>query len=477
MNDIWSFVQMQMMYRISNENNVYGGALLLFVYYLIVNYKHLKRFELNFRTKNKILLEGHRIKDEYKTFYTDMFSTRFKAIWNYIKDGEFEDITGMKEISSYDYVYDDDENEKKTIEENMFLVEQDKHFTLCNNVFCKIYSFNNHAENSNNKKCETEIITIEIYSYEKTVSQLRTFVDKLKHNYENKLSNYRKNKKFIYMLNATNAPDSRMWSEYEFNSYKVFDNLFFDGKTELINKIDFFNKNKEFYDKFGISHTLGLALSGPPGTGKTSIVKCIANYLNRHIIIIPLNKIGSLDELYHVFFEGTYNTNNKKDSISFADKIILIEDIDCMDDIVKKRCTDSDSGFSDSEEYTEINSKKKTVSNLKKVLEKNKNKLTLSDILNIIDGIVSTPNRILIMTSNHYSKLDPALVRPGRIDYHIEMGNASEDTIKEVYLKYFHKELTANNFKTDISPAQLINYAISGEENFIKNVTMILSSK
>lgn len=473
MNDIWSFVQMQMMYRISNENNVYGGALLLFVYYLIVNYRHIRKFELNFRSKNKILLEGHRIKDDYKTFYTDMFSTRFKAIWNYIKEGEFEDITGMKEISSYDYVYDDDENVKRTVEENMFLVEQDKHFTLYNNIFCKIYSYHNQIEKSDNKKCETEIITIEIYSYEKTVSQIREFVDKLKHNYENKLSDYRKHKKFIYMLNSTSAPNNQMWSEYEFNSHKVFDNLFFDGKTELINKIEFFNKNKQFYDKFGISHTLGLALSGPPGTGKTSIVKCIANYLNRHIIIIPLNKIGSLDELYHVFFEGTYNTNNKKNSISFADKIILIEDIDCMDDIVKKRSNDSDSCFSDCEEYDEINSKKKTMSNLKKVLEKNKKKLTLSDILNIIDGIVSTPGRILIMTSNHYSKLDPALVRPGRIDHHIEMGNASRDTIKEVYLKYFDKELTVNDLKTDISPAQLINCAMSGEKNFIKNITMI----
>jgi DNA replication protein DnaC len=472
MNDILSFLQMQMMYRISNENNVCGGALLLFVYYIIVNYKRIRRFEMNFRTKNMIILEGHRIKDEYKTFYTDMFSTRFKAIWDYIKEGEFEDITGMKEISSYEYVYDDEESEKKTIEENMFLVEQDKHFTLYNNIFCKIYSYNNHTEKSNNnKKSETEIITIEIYSYEKTVSQLRTFVDKLKHNYENKLSNYRKNKKFIYMLNATNAPDNRMWSEYEFNSYKTFDNLFFDGKTELINKIDFFNENKQFYDKFGITHTLGLALSGPPGTGKTSIVKCIANYLNRHIIIIPINKIKSLDELYRVFFESTYNTNNKKNSISFVNKIILIEDIDCMDDIVKKRSVVSDSGFSDSDEYDERSSKKKTMSNFKKVLEKTKEKLTLSDILNIIDGIVSTPDRILIMTSNHYNKLDPALVRPGRIDYHIEMGNASEDTIKEIYLKYFNKELTVNNLKTDISPAQLVNYAISGEKNFIRNVT------
>ena len=267
------------------------------------------------------------------------------------------------------------------------------------------------------------------------------------------------------------APNNLMWGEYEFNSYKTFDNLFFDGKTELINKINFFNNNKDFYDKFGISHTLGFALSGPPGTGKTSIVKCIANYLNRHIITIPIDKINSLDELYHVFFESTYNTNNKKNSITFTDKIILIEDIDCMSDIVKKRRDDTGLDFSDSEEsYCDLDSKKKTKMDFKKMLDKKNKKMTLSDLLNIIDGIVSTPGRIIIITSNHYNKLDPALVRPGRIDHHIQMGNASQETVREIYLKYFNKDLGNSVVKTNISPAQLINYAITGEKNFIKHV-------
>ena len=54
---------------------------------------------------------------------------------------------------------------------------------------------------------------------------------------------------------------------------------------------NFFINNKDWYNKEGNPYTFGLGLSGPPGTGKTSIIKCIANMLNRHLIVIPLNKI------------------------------------------------------------------------------------------------------------------------------------------------------------------------------------------
>ena len=59
--------------------------------------------------------------------------------------------------------------------------------------------------------------------------------------------------------------------------------------------------------------------------------------------------------------------------------------------------------------------------------------VTLDDILNLWDGIRETPGRILIISSNHYEKLDPALKRPGRIDITLELANASRNVIGEIY--------------------------------------------
>ena len=60
--------------------------------------------------------------------------------------------------------------------------------------------------------------------------------------------------------------------------------------------------------------------------------------------------------------------------------------------------------------------------------------MTLSYLLNIIDGIRETPGRILIITSNNYDSLDEALIRPGRIDYSLRMNNASNKTLHIVCL-------------------------------------------
>ncbi len=109
--------------------------------------------------------------------------------------------------------------------------------------------------------------------------------------------------------------------------------------------------------------------------------------------------------------------------------------------------------------------------------DKNKDdKITLSFILNIIDGIRETSGRILIITSNNYESLDPALVRPGRIDMTLEMKNATIDTIKEMYNHYYQDILdeTIEEKLRDfvVSPAKLVNLRFENEkkEDFIRNL-------
>ena len=218
--------------------------------------------------------------------------------------------------------------------------------------------------------------------------------------------------------------------------------------------------------------------------------------LKRHLIVINLNKITTQREFSEYYFEKTYNSDNKINSIDFDNKIIVLEDIDCMCEIVKKRnlnknnsidsfCSSSDDN-SDNEENIKKNNIKKNNKYLAKqiskninndicyVQDKNNDKITLSYLLNVIDGIRETPGRILIITSNHYNKLDEALIRPGRIDIKLEMKNASANTISQMYCHYYHEVLDTNFIEKledhKISPAQITNiYLNSKNQDEFKN--------
>jgi chaperone BCS1 len=102
--------------------------------------------------------------------------------------------------------------------------------------------------------------------------------------------------------------------------------------------------------------------------------------------------------------------------------------------------------------------------------------ITLDDILNLWDGIRETPGRMLIITSNHYEKLDTALTRPGRIDITHKLDNASRKTISEIYYHLFEKNIDASVLEKIndcfYSPAELINIYVTykDEEKFIERL-------
>jgi chaperone BCS1 len=346
-------------------------------------------------------------------------------------------------------------------------------------------------DDKGNINTKTDKISITIYSYKYSINYLIDYIDNITKEYLSSIKQNRINTKFIYFLEKTKVNDEEnelaCWGEYVFESARAFNNIFFDGKRDLISKIDFFINNKDWYYEKGIPYSLGIGLHGPPGTGKTSFIKALANYTNRHIIVLSLKLIKTKRQLERFFFENMYNNNNEKNSITFDKKIIVFEDIDCIGDIIldrnqpppnPSRRKNSNKVFDTNADSIKISDVLQTINDTKdnttiKINLNDDPPITLDDILNLWDGIRETPGRILVISSNYYSKLDSALIRPGRIDITHELCNASHNVIAEIYSHLFDNSINKNilsKIKPNFySPAELINMYVShkNEKDFL----------
>jgi SpoVK/Ycf46/Vps4 family AAA+-type ATPase len=107
--------------------------------------------------------------------------------------------------------------------------------------------------------------------------------------------------------------------------------------------------------------------------------------------------------------------------------------------------------------------------------------LTLDDILNLWDGIRETPGRIMIITSNHYQDLDPALIRPGRIDVTLELSYASREIIKEMYTHLFEEKVDSEKLQLVnedfYSPAEIINIYMNEERDKERFITRLCKNE
>jgi len=208
------------------------------------------------------------------------------------------------------------------------------------------------------------------------------------------------NEKIIYNSSSQNG----MWSQsFDNQEKKQIDSLFIDPniKKRVIDRIDFFSSNKDFYTKIGIPWKLNLLLHGPPGTGKTTLVKAVSKKYNLSIYKLSLSEELS-DENFITLFLNLPKTGNF---------ILLIEDID---------------RFLPSE-----TTGKQT-------------KWALSTLLNCLDGTSAIEGGIIIMTTNHIEELDEALLRKGRVDLSICMDYISSieaQKMAETFFKNVPKQI------------------------------------
>ncbi|CAJ1946903.1 unnamed protein product [Sphenostylis stenocarpa] len=212
------------------------------------------------------------------------------------------------------------------------------------------------------------------------------------------------------------------WSHIVFEHPATFETLAMDQKRkeDILKDLVKFKKGKDYYAKIGKAWKRGYLLYGPPGTGKSTMIAAIANFMNYDVYDLELTAVKDNTELRKLLIE----TPSKS--------ITVIEDIDCSLDLTgqrKKKEEDENEEPKDPMKRNEEESSKSS-------------KVTLSGLLNFIDGIWSAcgGERIIIFTTNYVEKLDPALIRRGRMDKHIEMSYCCYDAFKVLAKNYLDIE-------------------------------------
>ncbi|CAN6312648.1 unnamed protein product [Urochloa humidicola] len=208
-----------------------------------------------------------------------------------------------------------------------------------------------------------------------------------------------------------------VWTHVPFDHPKTFDKLAMDPakKKDIIDDLDMFRNGKEYHERVGKPWKRGYLLYGPPGTGKSTMVAAMANYLKYDVYDFELTSVKTNTELRKLLIE----TKSKS--------IMVFEDIDCSLDLTGKRKTkEEDDGDKDKDGGDGDPSRPD-----KKAATK-QSSVTLSGMLNFIDGLWSAcgEERLIVFTTNHVGKLDPALIRTGRMDKKIEMSYCDFESFK-----------------------------------------------
>jgi chaperone BCS1 len=183
-------------------------------------------------------------------------------------------------------------------------------------------------------------------------------------------------------------------------------------KEHLMRDLERFRGSRARYRRLGVPYHRGYLLYGPPGTGKTSLVSALGAAFGMSIYVLNLTEL---------------NDRTLKAAMNDVpeNSVILFEDIDCMK--AGNRRPDSNNWMGN-EASSMVTEKTDPASGFA---------VTLSGLLNVLDGFHAPENVVYVMTTNQVEALDPALLRPGRIDYRLFMGEASEAQRIELYCRFF----------------------------------------
>lgn len=250
---------------------------------------------------------------------------------------------------------------------------------------------------------------------------------------------------------------------------KTFDTLFYDQKEYLLNILTAFKNGTMYPASISMDNKLGILLYGPPGTGKTGTISAIANMLKRDLFIVDCSSLTTTQS-----FDIVMNTATK--SLK-PNPIIVFDEFDCILNVLTNPAKSSES-FQDrsevKEKWSELlavaegDERKEILKMIRESKQPDKDTpLDLGYILSKLDGLEENTDRLIIATTNNPDKLNPALMRPGRFDLKLCLGNCSQQMLVNILGAFFNctdaeketiRMATIPEFK--YSPLTVINKAL-----------------
>ena len=394
------------------------------------------------------LYSGYNQKSMVKTLYSE----RFHAINHHLKKYHIEKISAMTEILNFENTnyLDINKSDFILIPKDSQVIQVDKDQDISIEVI-----YDSVSEEKDEKEKNKSLYASKKYVYrifKKGINQasvLNDFVARLEKEYKNDTSKYEQIV-FEYKKSYNDDEDytSISFSETPFNTNKSFDNIFFEQKTEFIEFLEPFIKSTcksvdmTKYEHYGMPFKGVCMLHGPPGCGKSSLIKSTIKHTGRHCVLVSWSKLKTCSEFVALFRPLKIGNRVYEQS----ELVIVFEDFDAnSSEILKTRENLKTASKVGSKQTMELSDEK-----LKKICEENflvpinsaanSDELNLEYILNVLDGIVELHNSLVFFTTNDLESIDPALKRVGRIDKTIKMDYIKKSVLEEMLCHYYNKK-------------------------------------
>ena len=442
-------------------------------------YSYMRKL-LFYKKKNTISLVSKKIWTKYGR-YKNMISEEKLGILYYVSKhlNKFKDLYGLaQDCRAYrDHLYYDEGSKN---------IDMDSYYTISQDNPVEIYKDNhnyitlelienistNNQEGSSSNTMEKIITDNLMLCSNLSLQEMSTFIDNAK---QERLADLQNDiNRYIYTYLGEDDEKNPIFEKELFRPYCDFDKLVGSVPKKIEHSFDFFtgDKGQAWYKKRNLPYQMTVLLYGIPGTGKSCIASAVANKFNLHIVRIKL----SLIKTNYQFIKAFKNKVFCDTKIEYKNILYLFDELDTEQNSVLKNRTmpKSSKKTTFKKDDTQTTEQKKELINkysikeddLNNLLdniftgprETNHDSLTLGTILEELNGINQMYGRKMFIISNHPEKLDPALLRPGRIDLKYKLDYLSYCDILEL-IDLFFPNSDYTQYETDTLHAKKITAA------------------